>query len=289
MSPLTYLANKHQLFHLSTGDSKEALNFSILEILLFCSVISSTDAVAALTFIKEDEEPKLFEILFGEAVINDAVCIVLYTIIVEFFKSGQEFNSKTPIKMMGSFTYIFIFSVIIGAVIACLSALFIKKVKDLQVELNRMQECSIIILFAFTSYYLTEALELSPIIALLFCGIFMSQYTFYNLSFQAREESAVVSKVMSSFGEGYVFVFLGLSVNPAMAFSFSFFTWELIFLIGGRIFVVYGISFFMELLKVRSFNLLNSTKGIMTCSGWIRGAIAFGLAISISTTNELNK
>jgi hypothetical protein len=65
------------------------INFSMKEILLFSSVISATDTVAALTFIKEEQEPKLFGILFGEGVINDAVCIVLYGILREFTNSDQ--------------------------------------------------------------------------------------------------------------------------------------------------------------------------------------------------------
>ena len=39
--------------------------FTTKEILLFASVISATDAVAALAFIKEESDPKLFPILFG--------------------------------------------------------------------------------------------------------------------------------------------------------------------------------------------------------------------------------
>jgi hypothetical protein len=66
--------------------------FSIKEILLFSSVISATDTVTALTFVKEETEPKLFAILFGEGVINDAVCIVLYNIIKNFFASSKEGN-----------------------------------------------------------------------------------------------------------------------------------------------------------------------------------------------------
>ena len=62
--------------------------FSSKEILLFASVISATDAVAALAFIKEESDPKLFPILFGEGVVNDAVCIVLYQIIKRFLDSG---------------------------------------------------------------------------------------------------------------------------------------------------------------------------------------------------------
>lgn len=65
------------------------MNFSFKEIMLFSSVIAATDTVAALTFVKEESEPKLFAILFGEGVINDAVCIVLYGIIREFTSSNE--------------------------------------------------------------------------------------------------------------------------------------------------------------------------------------------------------
>ena len=66
------------------------LNFTISEILLFSSVITATDTVAALTFVKENLEPKLFSIMLGEGVINDAVCIVLYKIIGEFSRSRES-------------------------------------------------------------------------------------------------------------------------------------------------------------------------------------------------------
>ncbi len=49
---------------------------SILNPFQFAAVISTTDAVS-LTFIHEDTEPKLFSILFGEGVINNAVYIVI--------------------------------------------------------------------------------------------------------------------------------------------------------------------------------------------------------------------
>jgi hypothetical protein len=68
------------------------LNFSLKDILLFSAVISATDSVAPLTFIKEEQEPKLFAILFGEGVINDAVCIVLYGMLKEFLTSSDEGN-----------------------------------------------------------------------------------------------------------------------------------------------------------------------------------------------------
>jgi hypothetical protein len=69
------------------------INFSLKEILLFASVISATDTVAALTFVKEESDPKLFSILFGEGVLNDAVCIVLYRILRDFTTSNEGINN----------------------------------------------------------------------------------------------------------------------------------------------------------------------------------------------------
>jgi NhaP-type Na+/H+ or K+/H+ antiporter len=273
------------------------LIFSLKEILLFSAVISATDTVAALTFIKEDQEPKLFAILFGEGVINDAVCIVLYGILREFTSSDEgiykinplEFTSSTPFMMLSSFMGMFFYSFLIGGVVGMSSSLFLKKLKH--IRLNRVQECSVIVFFAFISYTLTEELGLSPIIALLFTGIFMSHYTFYNLSFQAREESAIVSKIMSNIAEAFVFTYLGLTViyYTTNTFSFSFIFCEMIFVILGRVIAIFGISYIMKLLKVRSFKMQFSHKGIMSCAGSIRGAIAFGLAISIDTKNTINK
>jgi NhaP-type Na+/H+ or K+/H+ antiporter len=44
-----------------------------------------------------------------------------------------------------------------------------------------------------------------------------------------------------------------------------------------------------RLFKVHNFKIKLSEKSIMSCAGSIRGAIAFGLAISIDSKNRMNK
>ena len=125
---------------------------------------------------------------------------------------------------------------------------------------------------------------LSPIIALLF-------YSFYNLSFQAREESSILSNVLSGIAEPFVFVYLGLTAVHyfQICFSWSFMIFELIVVVIGRFISVYGICFMMDLFHVTNFKLSFVERGICSCLGTIRGVIAFGLSISIVSKSELNR
>ena len=267
------------------------VHFSVTEILLFASVISATDTIAALTFINEDKEPKLFAILFGEGVVNDAVCIVLYRILREFTLSGNEFTSSTPLMMFSKFLSLAFYSFVIGLLMGCICAYMLKYFLTKQIKLNRTQEISIILFFSFISYTFSEELGLSPIVTLLFTGIFISNYAFYNLSFQAREESSVVSRMISNIAEAFVFTYLGLTLIASIQnnFCLSFLIIEFFVVIFGRVFAIFGLSFLIEKLGVKSFHMKISQKGIMSCAGSIRGAIAFGLAISIETSNKVHK
>jgi NhaP-type Na+/H+ or K+/H+ antiporter len=171
---------------------KIIINLSLTEILLFASVISATDTIAALTFIHEDSEPKLFAILFGEGVLNDAVCIVLYRILRDFTSSGEEFTTSTPFMMFSSFLSLAFFSFIVGMFVGCFCAYVLKKFKESDIKLNRMQEISVILFFAFISYTLAEECGLSPIVSLLFSGLFMSHSAFYNLRVSKQEKKVLL-------------------------------------------------------------------------------------------------
>ena len=265
------------------------LDFTMMDALSFAAVISATDAVAALTFIHEDSEPKLFAILFGEGVVNDAVCIVIYKILTDFQRGGGEFTFSSVMGMFGTFVSLFGWSFVIGLGMGIVGSLILKSLK--KYSIGRQAECALICLFAYLSYILSEELELSPIIALLFNGIFNSHYSFYNLSFQAREESSILSRVLSALAEAFVFVYLGLTAVHyfQVAFSWSFMIFELIVVVVGRFVSVYGICVLMDLFHVTNFKLSFVERGICSCSGTIRGAIAFGLSISIVSKSELNR
>lgn len=55
-----------------------------MEIMLMCSLLVCTDAVAAVSIVKYEEQPKLFSLIFGEGITNDAVCIILFNTVYEY-------------------------------------------------------------------------------------------------------------------------------------------------------------------------------------------------------------
>ena len=80
-----YVLNYFQLFF----SDDEIINLSLTEIFLFAAAISASNNENATAFIKEDTNPKLSSIFYGEGIVNDAICIVLYRIIKRFTDSEK--------------------------------------------------------------------------------------------------------------------------------------------------------------------------------------------------------
>lgn len=57
----------------------ESLEMGLLECLIFGSTLSATDPVTILAIFNQYKvDPKLYSVIFGESLLNDAVSIVLY-------------------------------------------------------------------------------------------------------------------------------------------------------------------------------------------------------------------
>lgn len=82
--------------NLTTGFSSN-FELSIMEILLMCSLICSSDVVAAVAVVKYEQQPKLFSVIFGEGITNDAVGIILFNTVMEYAGPHSTFSGLTPV------------------------------------------------------------------------------------------------------------------------------------------------------------------------------------------------
>lgn len=152
----------------STGENVQFV-LTLREILLLCSLLCSSDVVAAVSLIDFQKEPKLFSMVFGEGITNDAVSIILFNTVFKYTGSTEKFSTDTVFKVMIEFTKLTFSSVSCGLVAAFACALLLKNFRFL--THSPVHETLLVFCFGYMGYLFSEILELSGIISLLTCGI----------------------------------------------------------------------------------------------------------------------
>jgi len=127
------LLTAYSLYWLSKKGLSSLDTSSPVESLLFGALISATDPVATLALMSEvfqlddrdyDEAPLIYDLVFGESVLNDAVAIVLFNSFEGF--SSSDLTVDTCVGMFLNFLKIACLSPAIGLVFGFGSALLFK-------------------------------------------------------------------------------------------------------------------------------------------------------------------
>lgn len=223
------------------------LNLSTLEIISMCSLLCSSDVIAAVSLISSVEQPKLFSLVFGEGITNDAVSIILFNTVVNFSQKQKEFTTGSVVIIAQDFCFLGLKSILIGTIFALACSYLLKRFRAL--TKTPVSECAILFSFAYISYVLAELHHLSGIITLLTCSILLANYGWFNLSPQGKQSSVVIFQFLGLLAEGFVFTYLGLTF-----FSYSDFMWspelilaEGIIILIGRGLGTFGLIGFLKL------------------------------------------
>ena len=257
-----------------------------MEILLMCSLLCASDVIAAVSLLNPRKQPKLFSLVFGEGIVNDAVCIILFNTVNDFAKEEDpEFDAKAIGDIAQDFILLGLFSILLGIAFGLTQSYLMKKMRSL--TRDPVAECAIIFAFGYISYIVAEMMHQSGIITLLFCGVTMAKYGWYNLSPQGQTTSPVVFQFLGYLAEGFVFCYLGLTFFSYRNMPFSI---SLIFILMAVIVLCRFVATvgFVTLLKLccryerRHADPINFRELVFIWySGLIRGAIAFGLVLCI--------
>ena len=259
------------------GQASIAYKLDFKQSFAFGSLISAVDPVATLAiFHAIDADPLLNMLVFGESILNDAVAIVLTKAVL--------MPSTTFGQSILEFMKIFTLSSLIGLVFALVSALLLKHVDLRQ---HPSLELGMILIFSYAPYGLAEGLQLSGIMAILFCGIVMSHYTHFNLSPVSQVTIQHLLRTAAFVSETLIFAYLGLAVfSFDHKFEFSFITWSIVLILVGRAFNIFPISVILN--RFRETKIKRSNQMIMWFSG-LRGAIAFALSLNLNFGTETTK
>ena len=146
------------LLWLYTRIPLEGLDVSWIDAISVGATLSATDPVTILAIFNSFKvDPKLYTIIFGESILNDAVAIVI-------FESAQHAGNGGKIGIWSLFHGIWYFlseffgSLAIGCLVGVLTALGLKYTYVRRYP--KMESC-LIVLIAYATYFFSQAIQMS--------------------------------------------------------------------------------------------------------------------------------
>jgi sodium/hydrogen exchanger 8 len=258
------------------GDAGWSHPFDWLPSMLFGSLISATDPVTVLALFSElNADINLYSMVYGESVLNDAVALVMYKTVLTFKET--EFNAQSALAATGTFLKIFISSTLIGVLFAIMVTMVYRYTKLYEKRFFFL-EIALSAVFPYASWMVSDALGLSGIVAVLFCGIGMAHWTKKNLSLAAQDFTAKFYKILAILSETLVFIALGMAVTIySHVWNWGWFLIATLICLAARAFNVYPVCFVCNLWRKQSNKISHRIQFVLWMSG-LRGAIAFALA-----------
>ncbi|KAL5525424.1 NHX1 [Sanghuangporus sanghuang] len=186
----------------------ESLNLSLLECLIFGSTLSATDPVTILAIFNQYKvDPKLYNIIFGESLLNDAVSIVMYETLSKF--DQPEFAVSSVFHGIGIFLLSFSVSMFLGCAFGLFMSLTLKH--SYLAQFPKIESC-LVALCAYTCYFFSNGLSMSGIVSLLFCGITLKHYAYHTMSRRTQRATKYIFSILAQLSENFIFIYLGLSL-----------------------------------------------------------------------------
>ncbi|KAF1757746.1 hypothetical protein GCK72_014202 [Caenorhabditis remanei] len=252
------------------------MSFSTFEILVFSALISAVDPVAVIAVFEEIHVNEfLFINVFGEALFNDGVTVVLYQMFKSFALIGSDNLSVLDYATGGlSFFVVALGGAAIGVIFAIAASLTTKYTYDV-----RILAPVFIFVLPYMAYLTAEMVSLSSIIAIAICGMLMKQYIKGNITQAAANSVKYFTKMLAQSSETVIFMFLGLStISSQHHFDLIFICATLFFCLIYRAIGIVVQCYILNRFRNKKFEVVDQF--IMSYGG-LRGAIAYGLVVSI--------
>lgn len=219
---------------ISNNEPTMTTSLTLIDWLLFGTILSSTDSTTMLNCLRlHQANEKLYYMVLGENLMNNAVVLVLFEILLEFL-------SETRLTVLRIYTAILQFfitllgAVLMGIGLALVALISIRIIKRVQVvsllassyqkQCKAMVETLLILKLAFLSYTMAALAGISTILSLATFGLLQDQYIKGNLSLRSQFTLRQVTFASKTLGYSLVYPLIGMLMVEVAYSSHSIYT-----------------------------------------------------------------
>jgi len=256
---------------------------------MYGTLISATDPVATLSvFADVRAPPLLYNLVFGESVLNDAVAVVLFRTLEKFY--SVDFTVKTFFTVIIQFVGLCVGSMSIGILCALACAFLTKRLglNDPGVHVaasynGTAYTFALLLLDGYFSYVIAENVGCSGIMSIFFTGIGNAHYSYHNVGSEAKVAVFKSFEALAFLSETFVFAYLGLQVATAPhVFDVGMILFGIPLALASRFANVFPLSKLAN--ELRSEKIPDNVQKMHAACG-LRGAVAYALALAMPSTN----
>lgn len=210
-------------------------DLTLIECLVFGTILSSVDSTTMLDAFRQNQvNEKLYYLVLGENLMNNAVVLVIFNILIDFLNATRLTVVKIYFAILQFFITL-IGAILIGFALAALALVTIRLVRRYQVvsllssyqsQCQSMLEVLLILKLAYFSYTLASMAGTSSILGLATFGLLQDQYIKVNLSVRSQFTLRQVILATKTLGHSLVYPLIGmLFVEVAHTSQFFYQAW----------------------------------------------------------------
>ncbi|XP_060923086.1 sodium/hydrogen exchanger 2-like [Limanda limanda] len=257
-------------------------DINLQENLLFASIISAVDPVAALNVFEDiGVNEQIYIVIFGEGLFNDAVTVVLYSMF-SFLADLPVANASDVFLGVARFLVVGVGGVLFGLLFGFVAAFTTRFTHNV-----RQIEPLFVFMYSYLAYLVAELFAISSVLAIITCAITMKYYVEENVSQGSCTTIRHVVKMLATISETLIFFFLGVvTITTQHEWNWAYILFTLLFA-----FIWRGLGILVLTQIINPFRTIQFTfrDQFGLAYGGLRGAICFALVYTLpETVNRKN-
>ncbi|CAB1434671.1 unnamed protein product [Pleuronectes platessa] len=249
-------------------------DINLQENLLFASIISAVDPVAALNVFEDiGINEQIYIVIFGEGLFNDAVTVVLYSMF-SYFADLPVAEPSDVFLGVARFFVVGVGGILFGLLFGFVAAFTTRFTHNV-----RQIEPLFVFMYSYLAYLVAELFAISSVLAIITCAITMKYYVEENVSQRSCTTIRHVVKMLATISETLIFFFLGVvTITTQHEWNWAYILFTLLFAFIWRGLGILVLSQIINPFRTIQFSFKDQ---FGLAYGGLRGAICFALVYTL--------